>query len=54
MKIIIFKNFFSFSGIHLDEIVVYETIPSDSLEKELNEYLNDHGVKLKFDNFVSF
>ncbi|CAM4920496.1 unnamed protein product [Rotaria socialis] len=30
-------------AIHLDEILVYETTPSDSLEHDLNEYLKDHG-----------
>ncbi|CAF1231761.1 unnamed protein product [Rotaria magnacalcarata] len=30
-------------AIYLDEILVYETTPSDSLEHDLNEYLKDHG-----------
>ncbi|CAF1273134.1 unnamed protein product [Adineta ricciae] len=30
-------------GIHFDEITVYETIPSDSLDRELQEYLTNHG-----------
>ncbi|CAF3130350.1 unnamed protein product [Rotaria socialis] len=33
----------SAQAIHLDEILVYETTPSDSLEHDLNEYLKDHG-----------
>ncbi len=39
---------FLYLGIHLDEIIVYETIPSDTLDQELNEYLQNHGVKSNF------
>jgi hypothetical protein len=42
------RNFFVHLGIHLDEIIVYETIPSDTLDQELNEYLQNHGVKSIF------
>jgi hypothetical protein len=42
------KFFFLHLGIHLDEIIVYETIPSDILDQELNEYLKNHGVKSIF------
>jgi hypothetical protein len=42
------KIFFLHLGIHLDEIIVYETIPSDILDQELNEYLKNHGVKSIF------
>jgi hypothetical protein len=43
------KNFsFFYLGIHLDEIIVYETIPSDTLDQELKEYLKNHGVKNDF------
>jgi hypothetical protein len=35
-----------FSAIHLDEIVVYETIPSNYLDQELKDYLKNHGVRL--------
>ncbi|CAF4784676.1 unnamed protein product [Rotaria sp. Silwood1] len=38
------KRLSSEQAIHLDEIIVYETIPSDSLEQELNEYLKNHGI----------
>ncbi|CAF0725916.1 unnamed protein product [Adineta steineri] len=31
-------------AIHLDEIIVYETIPSDSLDQELQEYLTTQGT----------
>jgi len=42
------KTFFFYLGIHLDEIIVYETIPSDTLDQELKEYIKNHGVKNKF------
>lgn len=35
-------------GIDLDEINVYETIPSDSLDHELQEYLQNTGVNFHF------
>jgi len=38
-------SFFYYLGIHLDEIIVYETIPSDTLDQELKEYLKNYGVK---------
>ena len=46
----LFVKFFLFFylGIHFDEIIVYETIPSDTLDQELNEYLKTHGVKSFF------
>ena len=44
------KSKFSFviSGIHLDEINVYETIPSNTLDVELQEYLHKSGVNSLF------
>jgi len=38
------KRLSSERGIHLDEIIVYETVPSDTLDQELNEYLKNHGT----------
>ncbi|UJR34123.1 hypothetical protein I4U23_021530 [Adineta vaga] len=32
------------TGIHLDEIMVYETIPSESLDQDLKEYLANYGI----------
>jgi len=40
------RKFGLFSAIHLDEIVVYETIPSNDLDQELKDYLENHGVRL--------
>lgn len=31
--------------IHLEEITVYETVPSESLDEELKEYFQNHGVR---------
>jgi hypothetical protein len=39
------RKFGLFSAIHLDEIVVYETIPSDDLDQELKDYLKNYGVR---------